>query len=308
MASHESVLLKESITALAIKPNGVYIDGTFGRGGHSLEILNHLSAKGRLIAIDKDSEAINHAKEKFEKDSRFQMVQTTFAAIRDVANEKGVLGQVDGILLDLGVSSPQLDTASRGFSFLHDGPLDMRMDKEAGVDAATWINSASFDEMVYVFKTYGEERFAKRIARAIEKARIETPFKTTKQLAEVAKNANPNWEKHKHPATRIFQAIRIFINRELEDLELFLNDCLDVLAKGGRLCVISFHSLEDRMVKKFIKLQQQGPVIPKEIPIKQSDFKIKMKSIGKALKPSNEEVLNNPRARSAVLRGGEKVS
>ncbi len=308
MSSHKPVLLEESVNALNIIPDGVYVDGTFGRGGHSRKILDRLNEKGCLIAIDKDPQAIEYASKHFGNDERFHMVQTTFAEIKSVADKFGVLGKVDGILLDLGVSSPQLDQASRGFSFLQDGPLDMRMDPSQGLDAATWVNSASVDEMSHVFKTYGEERFARRMAKAIERVRVDEPFKTTTQLANVIKHANPKWEKHKHPATRVFQAIRIFINNELGDITTFLSDCLDVLKVGGRFCVISFHSLEDRIIKRFIKSQEKGLDIPKEIPIKSCQLNIRLKAIGKAIKPQQEELITNPRARSAVLRVGEKLS
>jgi 16S rRNA (cytosine1402-N4)-methyltransferase len=308
MSAHESVLLNESIQALSIKPQGVYIDGTFGRGGHSKEILKHLDEGGRLIAIDKDPQAISHAKKVFADEKRFSIHQKSFAQILDVAKQEGVVGEVDGILLDLGVSSPQLDDAERGFSFLHDGPLDMRMNPNQGIDAASWINTSAVEEMVDVFKRYGEERFAKRIANAIDKRRCEKQFKTTGELAEVVKAANPKWEKHKHPATRVFQAIRIFINNELGDLSQCLNDSIEVLAVKGRLVVISFHSLEDRAVKQFMKKQAQGPQLPKEIPISNTQLNIRFKTLSKAIKPSQQETLTNPRARSAVLRIGEKIS
>jgi len=307
MIEHKSVLLQECIDALAIKSDGIYIDGTFGRGGHSRAILEKLSAKGQLIAIDKDPVAIDHADQLLSDDERFSIVQSSYAEIKEIAKQKSLLGKVDGILLDCGVSSPQLDQAERGFSFMQDGPLDMRMDTSQALDAKTWVNETSSEEMARVFKLYGEERFAKRIANAIVTERQEKLFETTLQLAEVVKAAHPRWEKHKHPATRVFQAIRIEINKELADLEKFLADCLEVLAVGGRLVIISFHSLEDRLVKQFMRNTEQGPQIPKEIPIMPQQVEKQFKRIGKAIKPNEEEINHNVRARSAVLRIGEKL-
>jgi len=307
MAKHQSVLLKESIDALNIKEDGVYIDGTFGRGGHSSAVLQKLGPKGRLLAIDKDTSAVEWAKEQFAQDQRFSIHHASFAQIKSIAAAENLLGKVDGILLDLGVSSPQLDEAERGFSFIKDGPLDMRMDVTNPLSAAAFVNSASVEDMCTVFKTYGEERFALRIARAIEKARTQKPISRTLELAEIVKAANPKWEKHKHPATRVFQAIRIHINAELEDLKKFLQDSLDILSVGGRLSIISFHSLEDRIVKVFMRNEAQGERVPVDIPLQESDRNIRLKRIGKAIKPSMEEVKTNVRARSAVLRSGEKL-
>lgn len=305
---HESVLLEESIEGLRIIPDGVYIDGTFGRGGHSRVILNQLSENGRLIAFDKDLDAVAHAEGYFGKDKRFSIVHDSFLNLEKVTKQYEVFGKVDGVLLDLGVSSPQLDDAERGFSFQKEGPLDMRMNRDQASDAATFINQASVREMADVFKRYGEERFALRIARAIEKERAIEPIVTTGRLAEIVKAANPKWERHKHPATRVFQAIRIYVNRELDDLVEGLRAAVRVLGKGGRLSVISFHSLEDRLVKQFMRTEEQGVELPRGLPVSVDACLQTFKRVGKAIKPSDEEIGRNPRARSAVLRIGEKLS
>ena len=308
MGKHESVLLREAVDGLLVKADGIYIDGTFGRGGHSRDILQRLGPTGRLIAIDKDEEAVSYASEHFSADDRFQMVQGSFAALPDVAEHAGVMGRVDGILLDLGVSSPQLDNPERGFSFIKAGPLDMRMDRGQEEDAAYFVNHASALDMEKVFREYGEERFARRIAMAIVAARENSPITTTEALAEIVKAANPKWEKHKHPATRVFQAIRIHVNQELSDLALCLKRCLSVMAVGGRLVVISFHSLEDRMVKQFMRDEEKGASLPLGVPIKASEIKTCFKRIGKAVKPTEDDIRHNIRARSAVLRIGEKIA
>lgn len=308
MTAHQSVLLHESIDALAIKSGGIYIDGTFGRGGHSLEILNRLGEKGRLIAIDKDLDAIDYGRHRFEGDQRFSIYHASYAQLAEIAEKAGVMGKVDGILLDLGMSSPQIDNPERGFSFTKEGPLDMRMDRTQSLDAEEFVNTAEADEMAYVFKTFGEERFSKRIARAIVEARQAEPILTTMQLSEIVKVANPRWEKHKNPATRVFQAIRIHINHELSDLERCLDQALDVLAPAGRLSIISFHSLEDRVVKNFMRNKEKGPELPAGLPIKYKEIKTNFKRIGKAIKPTELEIKENVRARSAVLRVGEKQS
>lgn len=308
MATHQSVLLQESIDGLAIKADGIYVDGTFGRGGHSQAILQQLNESGRLIAIDKDQEAIDHAKKHFSHDSRFSIYRASFAKLEEIAKQAGVHGRINGILLDLGVSSPQLDTPNRGFSFMHEGPLDMRMDLEQDMDAAHFVNHAAAKELEMVFKEYGEERFARRIANAIVEARKEQPILTTASLAEIVKAANPKWEKHKHPATRVFQAIRIYINQELTDLMACLKQCIAVLAEKGRLVIISFHSLEDRIVKQFMRTEEQGVNPPIGVPIRASEIKTCFKRIGKAIKPQDEEIKHNVRARSAVLRIGEKLA
>lgn len=308
MTGHQSVLLNEAIEGLNINPEGVYIDATFGRGGHSRAILEQLGKNGRLIAIDKDPEAIDYAHVHFGQDKRFVIEHASFSDLRDIAIKHGVNGQVSGLLLDLGVSSPQLDNPLRGFSFMQEGPLDMRMNTAEGMTAAQFVNQASLEEMKRVFKVYGEERFAGRIARRIIETRLETPFTNTKVLANVVSEANPKWEKHKHPATRVFQAIRIHINRELEDLEIILKQSLEVLGVGGRLVVISFHSLEDRIAKHFMREQSKGAQYPVALPLRADELNIAFKCIGKAIKASVQEVGQNVRSRSAVLRIGEKTA
>jgi 16S rRNA (cytosine1402-N4)-methyltransferase len=300
-------MLEEALTGLAIRPNGIYLDGTFGRGGHSRAILSQLQ-QGRLIAMDKDPRAIEAGESLMASEPRFAIQRASFAAMKQVAEQSACLGKVDGILLDLGVSSPQLDDAERGFSFQHDGPLDMRMDPHSGLSAAAWLAAAKEQEIADVLKEYGEERFAKRIARAIVKARLEAPIDTTKKLAAIVAAANPKWEKGKDPATRSFQAIRIFINQELEDLKTCLADVMEILAPGGRLVVISFHSLEDRIVKRFIREQSKGDQYPLDLPIAHVQLNVKMKAVGKAVKPGRAEIQANPRARSAVMRIAEKLS
>jgi 16S rRNA (cytosine1402-N4)-methyltransferase len=303
--SHKPVLLKEVIEKLAIKEDGVYVDATFGRGGHTKEILRCLGPKGRVYALDKDPEAIAAAK--LIKDKRFKIRQGSFTKILEWMQELNLVGKVNGILLDLGVSSPQLEKPERGFSFLSEGPLDMRMDPSQGEDAASWINRASYEEIDNVLNTYGQERFHERIAKAIVHERGINPIKTTKQLSEVVSKANPKWEAHKHPATRTFQAIRIFINNELHELENCLRQGLEVLGIGGRLLVIDFHSLEDRIVKEFIYKQISGG-IPHDIPVTKDKIIVRIKPLGGAIKPTDEEIAENPRARSAKLRVMEKIS
>jgi len=304
--THLPVLFHEALEALNIIPDGIYIDGTFGRGGHSRAILKALDMSGRLLGIDKDPEAIECARGMFVADERFEIRQGSFAELERFADAAGFAGRVNGVLLDLGVSSPQLDRAERGFSFLNDGPLDMRMDNRSGISAADWLKAAEADEMAQVFKAYGEERFARRIARAIVEARAEQPVETTRRLAEIVAAANPSWEKGKHPATRCFQAIRIHINRELDDLKACLDQSLQVLAPGGRLAVISFHSLEDRIVKRFMRDAERGDRFPAGIPVTEQQRNSRLALIGKATKPSRREVEQNPRARSAVLRVAER--
>ncbi len=303
---HVSVLLNEALEGLAVRPQGLYIDGTFGRGGHSRAILRQLSEGGQLLGFDKDPEAIRVGNQLAAEDGRFVVVQRSFAELAEEARARGLHGKVDGVLLDLGVSSPQLDDPQRGFSFLNDGPLDMRMNPAVGQSAAQWINSAAEADIATVLWEYGEERFSRRMARAIVERRAEQPFTRTADLAEVIKQANPAWEKHKHPATRAFQGIRIFINRELEDLSAGLQAALEVLAPGGRLAVISFHSLEDRQVKQFMRREAKGAPLPRDLPVRDADIQVSLKLIGKAIKPSAAEVAANPRARSAVLRVAEK--
>ena len=304
---HQPVLLEEALGGLQIKPEGIYVDATFGRGGHSLAILQRLGPQGRLIALDKDPKAITYGeKGPMKEDTRFELVHASFAQMEQVLSERDLLGKVAGILMDLGVSSPQLDNPERGFSFLRDGPLDMRMDTTQGMDAATWLNSADAAEIITVLKEYGEERFAKRIVSAIIRHRSERQLSTTKELAELIAEASPVHERHKHPATRSFQAIRIFINRELDELKLGLQQSIKVLATGGRLCVISFHSLEDRIVKRFIRRESEGEQLPRGLPLRESDLNKQLNKIGKLIVPSEQEIKHNSRARSARLRIAER--
>jgi 16S rRNA (cytosine1402-N4)-methyltransferase len=305
--THRPVLLSEALKALAIKPEGIYLDGTFGRGGHSEAILEQLGKGGHLLAIDQDPQAVIVAQQRFGKDSRFEIAQSNFESLVDVVSERGFAQKVDGVLLDIGVSSPQLDDASRGFSFLKPGPLDMRMNPEAGQSAAQWLATVEEYDLFIVLKRYGEERFARRIANAVVTARQEKEITDTVQLAELISSAVPVKEKHKHPATRSFQAIRIYINRELEVLENALEAAVDVLSIGGRLVVISFHSLEDRIVKRFMRDKARGPKIPKDLPIMDSEIEINYKLVGKAIKPGDQEVEQNPRSRSSVLRILERL-
>ena len=305
--AHTSVLLDESVNALVSDVDGYYIDGTFGRGGHTAAILARLSQKGRVLAFDKDPEAITHGRRRFAGEDRFDIVHGSFATLAAEVKAKGMAGKVQGILLDLGVSSPQLDDDHRGFSFLRDGPLDMRMNTEAGKSAAQWLACEREEEIARVIKEYGEERFARRMAKAIVAARQQQPITTTKQLAKIVADAHPAWERHKHPATRAFQAIRIHINRELDDLQLLLAGVLDSLAVGGRLVVISFHSLEDRIVKRFIRDQERGPQLPRGVPIRDEPSLRRLKSLGKPFKPASDEVGDNVRSRSAIMRVAEKL-
>jgi 16S rRNA (cytosine1402-N4)-methyltransferase len=307
--SHSTVLLDEAVDALLTDPEGVYVDATFGRGGHSARILARLAAAGRLLAIDKDPEAIRFARERFAAEPRLQIEHGSFAQLRRLVEQRGWLGQVSGVLLDLGVSSPQLDDPQRGFSFTHDGPLDMRMDPSRGESAADWINRASEQELADVIYRYGEERFSRRMARAIVAQREQAPITTTARLAGIIAAANPRWEKGKNPATRAFQAIRIHINRELEEVEQCLDQALEVLTPGGRLVVISFHSLEDRMVKRFIRRHVKGDEhLPAEVPVTDAMLQRRLKSAGKAVKAGQEELSRNPRARSAVMRTAIKLA
>ncbi|MCK0165530.1 16S rRNA (cytosine(1402)-N(4))-methyltransferase RsmH [Marinobacter sp. S6332] len=304
--SHRSVLLDSAVDYLVSDPAGKYVDATFGRGGHSQLILGRLSASGQLLGIDKDPEAIRVAKEFAATEPRFSHFHGSFAELSRAVSEAG-WEQVNGVLMDLGVSSPQLDDASRGFSFMRDGPLDMRMNPQQSPSAAQWLAYADESEIADVIFRYGEERFGRRIARSIVERRKEAPIETTLQLAALISEAVPKKEKHKHPATRTFQAVRIFINRELEDLEAGLQGAVDRLAPGGRLVVISFHSLEDRLVKRFMRDLARGPRLPKGIPVtaaqEASDFRL----IGKASKAGAGEVSENVRARSAVMRVLERI-
>ena len=300
---HRPVLLEEAIAALMVSVDGTYVDGTFGRGGHATRILESLSPRGSLLALDQDPEAAAVAELICANDSRMRFRSTNFRALADCAAP----GSVQGVLLDLGVSSPQLDNPARGFSFSHDGPLDMRMDPEGGQSAADWLANVKEAELARVLKELGEERFARRIARAIVNARRDGPIQRTAHLAEIISAANPKWEPNKHPATRSFQAIRLHINSELESLQDALSAALSVLAKGGRLVVISFHSLEDRIVKRFIRNASRGRQVPPGVPISFEEQQVSLKPIGKAVMPSPTEVAANPRARSAVMRIAERI-
>ncbi|MBK5143295.1 16S rRNA (cytosine(1402)-N(4))-methyltransferase RsmH [Budviciaceae bacterium BWR-B9] len=306
---HTTVLLDEAVNALSIRQDGIYIDGTFGRGGHSRLILSQLGPQGRLIAIDRDPQAIEAASA--ISDPRFSIIHGPFSDLASYVRDLGLEGEIDGILLDLGVSSPQLDDAERGFSFMRDGPLDMRMDPTRGLSAAQWLLKAEEEDIAWVLKTFGEERFAKRIARGIVERNRTEPMTRTHELAEVIATATPIRDKHKHPATRSFQAIRIYINSELEEIERALDGALEVLKEGGRLSVISFHSLEDRIVKRFIRQHSKGPQVPAGIPLTEEQLRQhgvrKLKALGKMM-PSEQEVADNARARSSVLRFAQRTA
>ncbi len=306
---HQPVLLHEATDALSIKPTGIYLDGTFGRGGHSGAIIKQLSEEGHLLATDRDPEAVAAANEAFGNDPRFTIVRANFTELYNECVKRDWLGKVDGILLDLGVSSPQLDDRERGFSMRDNGPLDMRMDPDSGLSAAEWLEKAKVNEIAEVLKKYGEERFAKRIARAIVAHRDEHgPFTDTATLSKVISEANPKWERERHPATRSFQAIRIEINAELKAIELFLENVVELLAPGGRLVVISFHSLEDRRIKRFMRDLARGDNFPPDLPITADQINPELKLVGKAVRASEAELERNPRARSAVMRVAERMS
>ena len=302
---HRPVLLDEAVDALALRPDGCYIDGTYGRGGHSARILEQLGPAGRLLAFDRDAEAVADAEARFRADPRFEIVHASFARLGEVVGERGLAGKIDGLLLDLGVSSPQLDDPERGFSFLNDGPLDMRMDRSRGRSAADWLADADEEEIADVIYEYGEERFARRIARAIVARRREEPILATRDLADLVAQTCPIKEKRKHPATRTFQAIRIYINAELGELQSCLDQAMQVLAGGARLVVISFHSLEDRIVKRFMRERAAGPRLPKGVPVLHRDTVGPLQLIGGTVRASAGEVHANPRARSAVMRVAE---
>ena len=303
--AHITVLLEEAVEALSVNADGVYMDATFGRGGHSRRILSCLSEKGRLVAVDRDPMAI--AAGAAMADPRFRLVHRAFGEIGLAAAEAGVAG-VDGILFDIGVSSPQIDDGERGFSFRYDAPLDMRMDTTQGETAAEWLARAEEREIAEVIKNYGEERFAFQIAKKVVAARVEQPIVTTGQFAALVRSAVRTREPGQDPATRSFQALRIHINQELRQLEVALPQALDLLKPGGRLVVISFHSLEDRIVKNFMRAQATADALPKNLPLRADQLpQPKLRLIGKAIKPSALEVEANPRARSAVMRIAEKV-
>lgn len=304
---HVPVLLEEAVDALSIRSDGLYVDATFGRGGHSRRILEKLGGDGRLVALDRDLAAVNAASD--IKDERFQIVHRHFSALKDVLAELG-LDQVSGILLDLGISSPQIDESERGFSFRFDGPLDMRMDQSRGRTAAEFLAGVSEQDLKEVIKNYGEERFAKQVARAIVAARAGgRPLATTGDLAKIVADAVPKTEPGQDPATRTFQAIRIFLNQELQELSLVLPQCVDALVPGGRLAVISFHSLEDRIVKRFMRGEQNRDDLPVRFPVRAKDLpQPRLRVIGRAVRPSDDEIRRNPRSRSAILRIAERTA
>ncbi len=305
---HRPVLLEESLEALVIPPDGTYLDGTFGRGGHARALLARLGAKGRLLALDRDPEAVAVGRALADQDPRLMVEQAPFSTAAAVASRHGVLGAIDGILLDIGVSSPQLDEAGRGFSFAAAGPLDMRMDNSTGETAAQWLARAKEAEIAQVLHEYGEERFSRRIARALVTARAEAPILTTQRLASLVAAASPTREPGKHPATRTFQAIRIQVNHELDELRSCLAGVRELLAVGGRLVVISFHSLEDRIVKRFMRDAARGEQFPKGVPVRAREIQSWLRPVGKAVHASLAEVAANPRARSAVMRVGERLA
>ena len=307
MGKHIPVLLTEAVEALVSDTDGLYVDGTYGRGGHSFEILNKLSERGSVLAIDKDPEAINDGRIRFNQEFRISFCRESFACIPRLLEDKR-LDPVSGILLDLGVSSPQLESPDRGFSFQTDGPLDMRMDNTTGESAADWLQFASKDDIASVIKEFGGERYARRISAAIVSERFKSPIDSTKRLAEIIKKAHPSWLRGQHPATKSFQGIRIYINRELQDLDHFLEHVVDMLKIGGRLVVISFHSLEDRRVKRFIRNQERREIFPRNLPIPDSEKLIRLVKVGSAIKPSKSEIMRNNRARSAVMRVAERVA
>lgn len=305
---HDTVLLDEAVAALAIRPAGTYLDGTYGRGGHAALLLRHLNAHGRLVVIDKDPAAIAHARERYAHDARVFVWHGSFRDFPQALSAAGITNKIDGLLLDLGVSSPQLDDAERGFSFMRDGRLDMRMDTSKGLSAAAWLNQASDTEIADVLWRYGEERFSRQIAREIVRTRQHTPLQTTKQLADLIVSVIRKHEPGKHPATRSFQAIRIKVNQELDDIEVCLRYAVDALAPGGRLVVISFHSLEDRIVKHYLRDVSTPPKIPRGLPVMPNTIQPAMRLIGKAVRPSDAEVRANVRSRSAIMRVGERLA
>jgi 16S rRNA (cytosine1402-N4)-methyltransferase len=305
---HEPVLLDEVLAGLAVQASGRYCDATFGRGGHTAAILGALGPDGRVIAIDRDPSAIEYGRQRFGAEPRLTLIRGSFGRLEELVRAAGVDDGLQGVLLDLGVSSPQLDEAGRGFSFMQDGPLDMRMDNESGQSAADWLARASEREISDVLHSLGEERFARRIARAIVEARRAAPIERTSQLAAIVAGAVPTREPGKHPATRSFQAIRIHVNRELEALEAALPQAVRLLAPGGRLCVISFHSLEDRIVKRFIRREAQGDPVYAGLPEVPPHARPTLRKAGAAVTAGEAELGRNPRARSAVLRVAERLA
>jgi 16S rRNA (cytosine1402-N4)-methyltransferase len=305
---HVPVLLEEALQALQVKDDGVYVDATYGRGGHAQKILEKIGERGRLLVFDRDPRACEDARRRFGADARVTIQPGSFSLLGRTIEKLGLTGKINGMLFDLGVSSPQLDDPGRGFSFRADGPLDMRMDPTTGESAADWLNRAEENEIVRVLRDYGEERFARRIARAILRERSIEPITTTRRLAEIVARAVPVREKSKDPATRSFQAIRLHVNHELEELTAVLPQTVPALAPGGRLAVISFHSLEDRLVKHFMRVEAKGRELPPGLPVRHDQFRARLKIIAKAIRAGAEETQRNPRARSAVLRVAERTA
>jgi len=305
--SHRPVLVSEVLAALAVRPDGCYVDATFGRGGHAAAILERLGPTGSLLALDRDPAAAEWARAEFCNEPRFQFVQSRFSELASIVTERRLCGQVDGVLLDLGVSSPQLDDPERGFSFSRNGALDMRMDPTSGSSATDWLNRIGEMELERILAEFGEERFHRRIARAIVAARRRAPITTTARLAEIVSLAIPTRQPGKHPATRVFQAVRIAVNDELNELRAVLPQTTQILAPGGRLAVIAFHSLEDRMVKRFMRERARGQELPLDLPVVGIPKGISLRLIGRPSRPADPEVMANPRARSAVLRVAERL-
>ncbi len=304
---HQTVLLEEAVQALITNRGGNYVDCTYGRGGHAARIAGALDDNARLMVIDRDQTAVNHANERFADDPRITVQHGAFSNIRSYVEDHG-LQPLDGVLMDLGVSSPQLDNAERGFSFSKPGPLDMRMDATSGESAAEWIASASEKDIAWVLSRYGEEKFARRIARKIVEVRGESPIETTDRLVEIVETAIPRREKHKHPATRTFQAIRIQVNQELGELEKCLHDVVDLLNSGGRIVVISFQSLEDRIVKRFFRQMEKGDDLPSRLPVRDHELNRKLRVVTKPVRPGEDEVRENVRSRSSIMRVAEKIA
>lgn len=308
--SHKPVLLEAVLEGLAVRPDGHYVDATFGRGGHSAAILQRLDERGRLLLLDRDPAAITVARQRFADEGRVDVIQGSFTLLKQAVEKTGMTGRINGLLLDLGVSSPQLDDATRGFSFMHDGPLDMRMDPGSGQSVADWLKVAEEHDISRVLRDYGDERHARRIARAICSAREAKPVTRTLELADIVSQAVPKrfHEPGRHPATKTFQALRIFINRELDELRAVLPMAVDVLAPGGRLVVICFHSLEDRIVKRFMRDESRGDPYPADLPVPAAALRPRLRLIGSARHPAADEIAVNPRARSAVLRVAERCA
>ncbi len=307
-SAHIPVLLPEAVQALNLVDSQVVVDATYGRGGHCRAIFRALSRHARLIVIDRDQDAITQALSEWQGEDRIEIVHAPFSRLQQILGERDLIGKVDAMLFDFGVSSPQLDDATRGFSFSHDGPLDMRMDRSVGVSAASWIQQVEESELIRVLKVFGEERFARRIARKIKQTLLQSEINSTAELTRLVCDAVPTREKGKHPATRTFQAIRIAVNHELREIELVLPLAVDALAVGGCLVAISFHSLEDRLVKQFFRSQSRGDPYPHDLPVTYDMLKPRLRLVGKPIKPGVAEVKQNPRARSAVMRVAQKVA